>query len=415
MKKVDDKALYVHMLGEFHVNYGTNAISFGRNNLAKSVQLFQIMVLNKKTGVSKGSLIQYLYGRDEVENGNSSLNNTLFRLRKLLESAGLPKDNYITVQNGMCRWNEEIPIYADIYEFEELTAKGMSETDEINRLFFLKEACKIYHGEFLPMMVGEEWAMAANIHYQEVYFSSLRIVCEELDKQREYEEILRLTTAAAQVYPFEEWQIWRIDSLIAMNRYKEAMDVYQDATKMFFDELGLSPSKKMMERFQVMSSHIQQPVRTIVDIKEGLKEENERKGAYYCTLPSFIDNYRILSRMMERTGQSVFLMLCTLTDSSGTPLESPKKLQEVSQKFQMAIQRSLRRGDLYTRYSPCQFLLLLPGTNKENCSIISTRIDRNFKDEGGGRNKINYYTASVADMKNGSGKLNFVSGDLKWV
>ncbi|WP_394925591.1 hypothetical protein [uncultured Robinsoniella sp.] len=81
----------------------------------------------------------------------------------------------------------------------------------------------------------------------------------------------------------------------------------------------------------------------------------------------------------------------------------------------MAIQRSLRRGDLYTRYSPCQFLLLLPGTNKENCSIISTRIDRNFKDEGGGRNKINYYTASVADMKNGSSKLNFVSGDLKWV
>lgn len=130
MKIVDDKALYVHMLGEFHVNYGTKAISFGRNNLAKSVQLFQIMVLNKKTGVSKGSLVQYLYGRDEVENGNSSLNNTIFRLRKLLESAGLPKDNYITVQNGMCRWNEEIPIYADIYEFEELTSKGMSETDE---------------------------------------------------------------------------------------------------------------------------------------------------------------------------------------------------------------------------------------------------------------------------------------------
>ena len=45
---------------------------------------------------------------------------------------------------------------------------------------------------------------------------------------------------------------------------------------------------------------------------------------------------------------SVFLMLCTLTDSSGIPIEKEDKISKAAEKFQTAIKLSLRRGDLYT-------------------------------------------------------------------
>lgn len=102
------------------------------------------------------------------------------------------------------------------------------------------------------------------------------------EKQEKYEKIYDLTTAASKIYPFEEWQLWRIDSLIAMNHYQEAMEIYKDATRLFFDEMGLSPSEKMLERFQLMSSRLRQPVSAVEEIRNGLRERESRNGAYYA-------------------------------------------------------------------------------------------------------------------------------------
>ena len=72
-------------------------------------------------------------------------------------------------------------------------------------------------------MTGENWAAVANIHYRDLYFEALEELCTILKEKRYYETIYQLTTTAAGMYPFEEWQLWRIDSLIAMNRYQDAM------------------------------------------------------------------------------------------------------------------------------------------------------------------------------------------------
>ncbi len=49
--------------------------------------------------------------------------------------------------------------------------------------------------------------------------------------------MLFLSERAAGLYPYEEWQLWVIDSLLAANRYKEAMKVYQAVTRMYFTDL----------------------------------------------------------------------------------------------------------------------------------------------------------------------------------
>lgn len=39
----------------------------------------------------------------------------------------------------------------------------------------------------------------------------------------------------------------------------------------------------------------------------------------------------------------------------------------------------LRRGDVFTRYSVSQFLIMLPAINYENGEMVMKRIIRNFK------------------------------------
>ena len=43
----------------------------------------------------------------------------------------------------------------------------------------------------------------------------------------------------------------------------------------------------------------------------------------------------------------------------------------------------LHRGDLYTRCGNSQFLMLLSGAGREDCSILSRRIDGEFALEAG--------------------------------
>ena len=73
------------MLGGFSISYEGAAVVFDRKSPAKFVQLFQLLMLHLKDGIDKAELIDALYGKDTVENGNSSLNNTIFRLRRQLE------------------------------------------------------------------------------------------------------------------------------------------------------------------------------------------------------------------------------------------------------------------------------------------------------------------------------------------
>ena len=105
-----------------------------------------------------------------------------------------------------------------------------------------------------------------------------------------------------------EWQLWRIDSLLALNRHKEALKVYEETASLYFNEFGLKPSEKMLERFHSMSSQIQGVPSDMWEIRRDLREKTKGKGAYFCSLPSFIDTYRIITRMTERTGMSVFLI-----------------------------------------------------------------------------------------------------------
>lgn len=194
------------------------------------------------------------------------------------------------------------------------------------------------------------------------------------------------------------------------------MKEYDDTAKLFFEELGISPSERLMEQFDQMSSQLKHvKPKEIQDIKQRLKEEKGQGGAYYCSLPSFRDSYRLVTRMLERSGQSAYLMLCSLTDGKGHPLEKPEKLELLSEELQNTIQHCLRKGDSFTKYSPSQYLVLLIGTNKENCGLIFDRIRKYFSREHRSWNKyVEFYVSSVAEVDNLDTPIQFRNDDSGW-
>ena len=160
------------------------------------------------------------------------------------------------------------------------------------------QAWKFYKGEGLPDKIGEQWVAVENVRCRDEYFRVTEELCRWLKGHERYEDLHKVAHRAAEIYPFDEWQVWEIDSLIGMSRYKEGLEVYKRTTKLMFDELGLSPSAGMLERFKLMGERTSQAAGAIEDIKYRLREKESIEGAYYCTYPSFVDIYHVFSRMM---------------------------------------------------------------------------------------------------------------------
>lgn len=398
----------VNMLGGLAFFYNGEPFSIKCNNTSKVMQLFLMLLEAGKNGIPKLQIMEALYGRDDTQDTKNAFRILVFRLRRLLEDTSLPQDDYIRMGKGIYRFEGGLDIRLDTKIFETAAKAAFEVEDEEERLDALKRVCSLYTGEFLPLMAEEEWVAAESLYYKNIYFDSLRECCRLMQERHQYEELLEICRRAVNIYPFEEWQMVQIDCLLAMNRYKDALKVYEDATTLFFEELGLTPSEKMLARFRAMSGQIHYAMGTLTDIKDSLREKEAAPGAYYCSYPSFIDSYRIISRMIERSGQSVFLMLCTLTDSKGNPLEKESLLTEQSANLSQAICHSLRRGDLYTRYSPNQFLALLIGVKQEDCEITYSRIYARFREKYPSQKvQVRYHVSSIAEIKGEKSKLSF--------
>ena len=406
--KEDVPTLRVRMLGGEEIIYGKIPVLHSRNTITRSMKLFLILLYHMKEGIARNRLLEELYGRKEVLDGANSLRVACHRLKKMLIDAGLPEYEYISIAGGIYHFEAPIKVEVDAHIFRGLIEQAKREKVQDKKIRLLKKACVMYSGEFLKGLSGEEWVLIESLHYKNMYTEALQQVCEKLKEQREYEEVLKICEPACELYPFDEWQSIRIDCFIALNQYKEALKEYEDTANLFFVELGISPSERMMNQLKLMSNHISKSPQDIREIKGNLKEEPMEDGAYYCSLPSFRDGYRLVRRIMERNGQSIYLMLYTITDSGGRPMEHSEKLTAMSETLYQAIKQSLRRCDSFTRYNPAQFLILLVGTNRENCEQILNRIKHHFSNEHKSwSNNLDCYISSVADMESEKAGLSF--------
>lgn len=339
-----------------------------------------------------------LYGNEDITDAANNLRVTTFRLKKMLVTAGLPQYDYIQIKSGMYSFAAPMEVVLDADRFVSLSDQADEAENTEEKIDLLKKACQLYGGDYLPDFICDGVVLAKNSNYKEKYTNALNTLCELLMDRGEYETAIEVCEPACRMYPFDEWQAIQIDCLMRMKKYDEALKEYENTAKMFVDELGVYPSERMMKLFEQMNGRMNFKTQSLPEMEKRLKETDKGSGAYFCSLPGFRDTYRLLARIVERNGQSVYLMLCSITNGKGQPMKNEERLDMMGKELQDTLAHCLRRGDSYTRYSKSQYLLLLVGTNRENCSLIFERIQKYFSREHKTWSKyLEYAVSSVAD------------------
>lgn len=338
--------------------------------------LLEFMIINRHNQFSQRELIQVAGLEDKSDHPENALKNLMYRLRTLLQESSLPNQEYILCGRGVYYWNKVVACEVDAEEFEkEWKIAGNVVLDEEERLKHYQKAEQMYKGYFLISSAKEEWVIPLSAYYHRIYCDCVSSIFRLQAHKHDYEPTVEICKNATILDPYsEKLSELYILSLVKMKRHKEALQVYNEFIDKLYKEIGVAPSESMSSLYQEIIKTLNNIQLDINMVKNDLREANSSvRGAYFCQYEIFKNMYRFLARSIPRTGQSVFLVLLTVSDQNGD-LPSVKLLNASMKLLGEAIASSLRIGDVYARYSNVQYVVMLPSLNYDNAKMVVKRV-----------------------------------------
>lgn len=395
-----EKVLLVKTFGNFYMEYDGKSLLGKKVGETQFTSLMQMVIHERRNGVCRERLEEVLFGEREIVNVQHALQSVIYNAKKRLEKAGLPQVNYIEIKNGVVYWTKEIEVQEDASEFDLLYQKIKNEKDGEKKLLYLEQIFAIYTGEFLKTRQNAIWIVIESNRYQDMFRECVEEAAGLYRERQDYDRLEALGKYASEIEPFLEWEALIMEAIVSLGRYEEARKLYADTAERYFEKRGLKPSRRLLDSLNQLGNQVMHSYEVLDNIQENLEEKAnmERKGAYLCSYPTFQGIYQQLVRMLERSGQSIYLMLCTIIDSKGKPMKEGPQLEAMAKRLEYAICMSIRSSDVVNHYSKGQYLVLLINTTREDCKIIQKRIDHQFLTDRQ-RTGVRYYVNNVLYQK----------------
>jgi len=366
----EEARLFIEMLGGFSILADGAHITEPGKSSSKTWKLIQYLIANRHKSISRDELIETFCDSEYADNPGGTLRTLVYRARAALADGGLSCANDIIVaKHGGYAWSSNIKCDVDAELFEAFCSKAGARSEDSEKLELLLRAAALYKGDFLPNSSGELWVMSLARWYRSMYINCALDALGLLTKAGRSAEAEELCTKALRTDPFDEDLLrYHLRSLLAQGKNAEALEEYKRMEAMYFDVLGVSFS----DGLRALYADIQRP-----DIKEAAPLEEvldewlegaEAPGAFYCDLSVFKAMYQIESRSVPRSGRTAYIV------RFDTKHDPKAKNGGIMQQLGKMIPRTLRMGDLFTRASPNQYMIMLHSLTYEDCKMLIDRI-----------------------------------------
>lgn len=388
--------LYANLLGSFALyrEPGGPIISEEKSTSKILWTFLQYLLVFHHKEVSQEELIDVLWGDSPSANPANTLKTMLHRSRLLLEELGFSDGKQVLLyRRGIYSWAPDLELILDIEQFDTLyTAAERSLDDRLS-------AIQIYKGDFLPKAAGTPWAISLRTYYHGRYLKLCRDMASALLQRRHFDQVIEVCKKAILVDPYDEsCHLMLMKALDAIGEQQSALQHYNEMADLFMTQLGATPSKESRDLYRELLKSCRNAEADLHAVRERLLEKSPLMGAFYCDFEIFQDIYRIEARNAIRSGESVQLIMLTATLLSASSNQA--HLNAVMQDLSAAVQRSLRAGDIFTRFSGTQLLLLTPTASRENGVKIVNRILETYQSTLSGRTtRVDYSLLPVLPVQ----------------
>ena len=377
---MEENQLRVCMLGSFSIERNGERMDDSGNRSKKVWLLLAYMIYCRNRTVSQEELTALLW-RDE-ENSSNPLNalKTMFhRARTMLNQLGSSAGHDLIVRrDGSYAWNTEIPLWFDVEQFDELCRTGAMAREENRRLECYLQAVALYRGDFLSKLSSEAWVVPIAAYFHNLYTQVVQeclVILEEQGRKREAVDICR---QALGIEPYSE-ELYRhlIRDLLDTEDQRGAIAAYEEMSELFFSNFGVMPAEDIRAMYREAVRSVNDRAVPMGVVREQLREQDPLAGAMVCEYDFFKVLYHAEARMVARSGDAVHIGLLSVLGEGGKEL--PKRsLDRAMENLEEQIRLNLRRGDIASRCSVSQFILMLPQANYENSCMVCERVLKAF-------------------------------------
>lgn len=371
----------IRMLGSFTIEYGGSAISDRNNRMRKVWLLLAYLICNRSQLSTQEHYLSLMQGSgfSESADPNGKLKALFYRARTMLNELGENAGHdWIIRKNGTYAWNDEIPVTLDVEDFERL-CKQAAAAQGNERLELYREALALYKGNFLPKLDMEEWVIPISAYYHQMYLSAASECLAMLEDGNMWQEAAQLCQAALKTDPCsEELYQHLMRCRIGLGDRTGAMMAYDEMSEMLFATFGVMPSDESRAIFREASSEAEARAIPSSEVREQLKEPFGARGAMFCQYDFFRTLYQLQARSIVRSGEVIHIALFSVhgQDRSHLPRRS---LDRVMDNLQELLVNNLRQGDVITRCSVSQLIIMLPQANYEDSCAVCKRLLKAFK------------------------------------
>jgi DNA-binding SARP family transcriptional activator len=328
------------------------------------------MICNQGKLVRTEDLIANVWNSSNNINPANAMRTAIFRARQMLDE--LIEDGsskLLMSQNGGYMWNPTIPSVVDCMEFDRLMAEINDNPDDYRRML---SAFYLYNGRFLSQQSSDLWVIPRQVYYHKLYEYLIDRMLPVLEKEKKYFDAICACRKVLLTDPFSERNYQNLMRFLLMNNEREeVIKVYKRMCKTMLTDLGALPNQESRALYQEALSVASLDALITDDIVQDLGEEYAVKGAYICDYSCFRSLYQAHARSIERTGISSHIVIVSLrSQQKDTALDDFSKTMDL---VEQTIRHSLRRGDIVTRCSASQFIVLLRSANYKNCQHICSR------------------------------------------
>jgi DNA-binding SARP family transcriptional activator len=381
LKKKKDWEARVSMLGGFELRIDDAEVNESLNRSNKMWALLSYLILRRDRSVPQPELIDLLWPDDKSSNPINALKTLLYRTRMCLAPV-LGKDvKLVLSRRGSYLWNPDIKCTVDVENLETLCRDvEETDTDAEQKLDMYRQITYLYKGDFLPKLSELIWVVTNSAHYHALYLHAIQKFSDLLVEKELWSELNDLCTKALEIDPFDE----RLHSLLIVSLLRQgnsaaALGHYETATDFLYKNLGVRPSENLRGLYAEIMTHnrIYDADIDMDTLLENLRDAANEPGAFICDPGFFKLAYRLEARRAARNGSSVHIALLTITMPNNSA-PSLRLLNASMAHLLEAIKAGLRKGDVASRYSGAQYVLMLPTANFEDGQLVVNRILRIF-------------------------------------
>jgi len=215
-----------------------------------------------------------------------------------------------------------------------------------------------------------------------MYLSAVKTLAEMYLIKDMYEEMEQVCNKALEIdITDEQLYYYQIKARMCSGKVKLAFESYEAAKKVISQELGIYKSDLLEEIYQEMLTSSKGTVADeIEEVHADVKEENP-DGVFFCGYPVFKEVYQLEARKSIRSGIPNQLILFTV-ETLHNEAEAIQKfrIKQGMERLEQVMKKSLRLGDVASKYSDSQYVLLVPNCTNESGHLVASRIIAKMND-----------------------------------